>query len=95
MPDNPSDVELPRAEPGKSIVPESADEQNQEVPSGHRGKTFQELARDVMSRHAELFPLLAESERRCREPRTQGRQEDLSGPLDKGDQLCRPSYPDP
>ena len=60
------------------MPPESADGQDQDAPRGHGSKTFLEHARESMEEHSELGRLLAQSERQCREPQTQGPPEKLS-----------------
>ena len=71
------------------------DEQDQDAPRGHGGKTFLEHAREAMGEHAELGRLLAESERQCRESREPEQSEDLPGRPDGDNQPGRRSCPDP
>lgn len=60
MPDTPAEQKRPWEEPGTAIVPEYADEQDQETPRGHGGKTFLEHARESMNEHETLGRLPAQ-----------------------------------
>ena len=95
MPHNPAEEGPSREEPGNPIPSESADEQDQDCPRGYEGKAFLEHLEDSMNEHETLGRLLAESERQCRESRTERLPEDLPGRLDKGDPPRRRSCPDP
>ena len=54
MPNTPAEQESAREEPGNPTPTDSADEQDQEGPRGHEGKTFLEHMEDSMNKHAEL-----------------------------------------
>ena len=60
MPNTPTEQEPAPDEPGDAIPPEGANEQEQDAPRGHAGKTFLEHGEDVMNEHAELLRLLAQ-----------------------------------
>ena len=77
MPENRPEQEPPQEELHTAIPPESADEQSQEDPKGHGGRTFLEHAKESMEEHAKLGMLLAESERQCRDSLERGLPEDL------------------
>ena len=95
MTDNQAEEETTQEESGAAIVPEAADERDQDSPRGQGGKTFLRHARESMEEHAELGRLLAESVRRCRESRKRGLREDLPDRLDRDNQPGRRSCPDP
>ena len=79
MPDNRAEQEPSQEETSAAMPPESADEQDQDAPIGHGGKTFLEHAKEAVDEHDILGRLLAESERRCRESREQALPEELPG----------------
>ncbi|MYC37031.1 MAG: hypothetical protein F4X66_08985 [Chloroflexi bacterium] len=58
MPDNRPEKEPSQEEPGTAIPPELTDEQAQDAPRGHDGKTFMEHARESMEEHETLGRLL-------------------------------------
>ena len=95
MPNTPAEEEPPKEEPGTATPPEGADAQAHDSPRGHGGKAFLEHLEDSMNEHETLGRLLAESQRQCRESRTEELPEDLPGRLDKGDPPRRRSCPDP
>ena len=78
-----------------AIPPESADEQDQDTPRGRGGKAFLEHFRESMEEHTELARLLAESERLCREPRTERVPGELPARLDSDNQPGRQNCPKP
>ena len=60
MPYNLADDEPPHEEPGKTMPPDAPDDQGQDSPRGHGGKTLLEHGREAMEEHAELGRLLAQ-----------------------------------
>ena len=60
MPNSRPEEEPLREEPDIAIVSESADEQDQNGPRCHDGKTFMKHGREAMEEHAELGKLLAQ-----------------------------------
>ena len=91
MPNSRAEEEPPREEPGDATPPESADEQGKTLRRATAGKTFLEHGEDSMNEHDTLLRLLTESERQCRESRTQGLPGDLPGRRDRDDQPGRRS----
>ncbi len=95
MPNRTAEEESTPEEPHATTTPKATDEQDQDGPRGHDGKSFMEHAHDVMEEHETLLRLLAESERQCRESRTQGLPDDLPDRVDGDDQPGCRSCPDP
>ena len=60
MPNTRAEEEPSREEPGNAIVPEGADEQDQDGPATNRKRTFLEHCESAMNEHATLDRLLAE-----------------------------------
>ena len=60
MPNSRAEKEPSREKPGNAIIPETADEQDQDGPVTNRKSTSLERREDAMAEHATLGRLLAQ-----------------------------------
>ncbi len=60
MPNSRAEKEPSREKPGNAIIPETADEQDQDGPVAKREMTFLEHAKESMGEHATLGRLVAQ-----------------------------------